>query len=222
MRQAHGRHGGRRRSLAAALALPCACVVVSVPAAAQVYTWKDAQGVTHYGDAPPAGARARALRAGSQPAAASALPYALARAVQDFPVVLYTSGRCDACDQGRALLRARGIPFTERTVGTHADEQVLRRLSGKSEVPLLLVGRQKIAGFQAAAWDEALTAAAYPTASLLPPGYRQAPPQPAAPVVSSDAPPTASEAAARQPEPEPDAHPPARPRDDATPPDFQF
>lgn len=217
MRRAHGRHGGRRAP--AALGLLCACAIAaSVPAAAaQVYTWKDAQGVTHYGDAPPAGQQARALRAASEPAAAPALPYALARAVQDFPVVLYTSSRCDACDQGRALLRGRGIPFSERTVGTRADEQALRRLSGKSEVPLLLVGRRKIAGFQAAAWDEALTAAAYPRASLLPPGYRQAPPQPAAPAAASEAP-AAPDAQAAPPERPPEP----RRRDDDTPPDFQF
>lgn len=221
MRRAHGRHDGRRA--AAALALLCACAIAaSVPtAAAQVYTWKDAQGATHYGDAPPAGQQARALRAASEPAAAPALPYALARAAQDFPVVLYTSSRCDACDQGRALLRARGIPFSERTVGTRADEQALRRLSGKSEVPLLLVGRQKIAGFQAAAWDEALTAAAYPTASLLPPGYRQAPPQPAAPAA---APPeaTTSDVQAAAPDPQREPRAPVPRRDDDTPPDFQF
>lgn len=214
MKRAHERKQGRH-----AAALLSACVVAAAcaaPAAAQVYTWKDAQGVTHYGDAPPAGEKARALRAGSQPAPSGALPYALARAVQDFPVVLYTSSRCDACDQGRALLRERGIPFSERTISTRADEDVLRRLSGRSEVPLLFVGRQKIAGFQAAAWNEALTAAAYPSASLLPPGYRQAPPQPAAPVASSAAPADAA------PPPASEATVPERKRNDDTPPDFQF
>nr|WP_314543245.1 glutaredoxin family protein [uncultured Massilia sp.] len=204
-------------TLLGACAIAAAC---AFPAAAQVYTWKDAQGVTHYGDAPPAGEKARELRAGSQPAPSGALPYALARAVQDFPVVLYTSSRCDACDQGRALLRDRGIPFSERTISTRADEDVLRRLSGRSEVPLLFVGREKIAGFQAAAWNEALTAAAYPPASLLPPGYRQAPPQPAAPgsspVSATDNVPVppAAETPPREPEP--------RKRNDDTPPDFQF
>jgi glutaredoxin len=194
-----------------ALALSFACIAAS----AQVYTWKDAQGVTHYGDAPPANRPTRELRNGAQPGGAG-LPYELARAVQDFPVVLYTSARCDACDQGRALLRARGVPFTERTVGTREDEQLLRQLSGKSEVPVLLVGRQQLGGFQAAAWNDALTTAAYPRASLLPQGYRQPAPQPAVPV----APPTVREEPA-QAAPPPRREEP-RKRSDDTPPDFQF
>jgi glutaredoxin len=217
MGTASGRRAMRCKAILPVLfALACACL--AVPAAAQVYTWKDAQGVTHYGDAPPPGRQARALGGGTQPAPSSGLPYALARAVQDFPVVLYTSERCDACDQGRALLRGRGIPFAERTVATRADEQVLRNLSGKSEVPLLFVGRRKLAGFQAAAWNEALTAAAYPPASLLPPGYRETAPQPAAPVAAQPETPAAPDSRVAQPERPPEP----RKRDDDTPPDFQF
>jgi glutaredoxin len=98
------------------------------------------------------------------------------------PVLLYTTARCDACDQGRALLRERGIPFTEYTVNTAEDEKQLHQVSGgKGELPLLLVGKRKITGFQAAAWQEALSAADYPRQKLLPPGYQYAAPQPAGP-----------------------------------------
>jgi glutaredoxin len=108
------------------------------------------------------------------------LPYELARAAQMAPVLLYTTARCDACDQGRALLRERGIPFTEYTVNTAEDEKRLHQVSGgKGELPLLLVGKRKITGFQAAAWQEALNSADYPRQKSLPPGYQYAAPQPA-------------------------------------------
>jgi glutaredoxin len=117
----------------------------------------------------------------AMPAPTAALPYELARTVQASPVLLYTTAHCEACDQGRALLVTRGVPFSERTVGTREDEQRLRELSGKTELPLLLIGKRQIGGFEEAAWHEALTAASYPLASQLPPGYRQEPAQAAAP-----------------------------------------
>jgi glutaredoxin len=222
----------RRGGIALALLLAGACAGAS----AQVYKWKDAQGVTHYGDAPPAGRQVRTLDAGATPSSGPALPYALARAAQGFPVVLYTTARCDACDQGRALLRTRGIPFSERTVGTREDEQQLRQLSGKTELPLLLVGNRRIAGFQAAAWHEALTTAAYPLTSMLPPGYQQPAPQPAAPAIpaasvagasasapdEADAADAAAAERARQQPRQPARQTEQRPKQDDASPDFQF
>jgi hypothetical protein len=41
--------------------------------------------------------------------------------------------------------------------------------TGKLELPLLVVGSRKLAGFQDAAWQEALSAAAYPRSAQLPP-----------------------------------------------------
>lgn len=178
--QRRGQWAGR---LAATLAaLPFLAAPLAGPASAQqVYKWKDGQGVTHYGDMPPSNRPAQLLRTAGQPAPTAVLPYELARTAQAAPVVLYTTSPCDACDQGRALLHARGIPFAERTVSTREDEQRLRELSGRNELPLLLIGKRQIAGFQAAAWQEALSAAAYPATSQLPPGYRQEAPQPAVP-----------------------------------------
>jgi glutaredoxin len=167
----------------AAAILGLALLVIAEAVAAQIYKWKDEHGVTHYGDTPPARGKVETLRTGAQwpPQAQSAgLPYELARAVQLAPVLLYTTARCDACDQGRALLRERGVPFTEYTVNTADDEKQLHQVSGgKGELPLLLVGQRKITGFQAAAWQEALSSASYPRQKALPPGYQYAAPQPA-------------------------------------------
>ena len=49
----------------------------------------------------------------------SSLPYALQQPVKTFPVTIYTTSDCDACNLGRALLSKRGIPFSEKTVKTH-------------------------------------------------------------------------------------------------------
>jgi glutaredoxin len=179
MKRTHDGHPGHRRLAAALLGL--VLLVIAGAAAAQVYKWKDEHGVTHYGDTPPPRVKSDILKTDRPaPARAPVLPYELARAVQAAPVVLYTTARCDGCDQGRALLRARGIPFSERTVNSGEDQQQLERANGgRSELPLLLVGSRKVAGFQSTAWQDALTAAAYPRQKMLPPSYQFAAPVPA-------------------------------------------
>jgi glutaredoxin len=174
------------RHLTAAALLGLVLLAVAGAAAAQVYKWTDAQGTVHYSDTPPQGRhneqRTSQLKpvAHAEPAQGSALPYELARAVKASPVTLYTTAKCGGCDQGRALLRARGIPYTEKTVTSDADKEGLRQLTGKLELPLLVVGSRKVAGFQDAAWQEALSAAAYPRQAMLPSGYQYAAPEPAA------------------------------------------
>jgi glutaredoxin len=167
---------------------------------AQVYKWTDAQGTVHYTDTPPPQQRASQLKPAPQGAsgeAAGALPYELARAVKASPVTLYTTTQsdCTGCDQGRALLRARGVPYTEKTVDTDEDKEALRRLAGKLELPLLVVGSRKVAGFQDAAWQEVLSAASYPRSAQLPSGYQYAAPEPAAAAASVPAPPARAKTA---------------------------
>ena len=151
------RDGGTGATLRRTAACLCAGAVVlsALPAAAQgqIDKWKDAAGTVHYSDTPPPGqqGQARVLRPEGAPPGAPALPYELARAVKNHPVTLYTTARCDACDQGRGLLAARGIPFAEKTVNTAQDQQQLRSIGGRDELPLLVVGSRQVAGFQAAA-----------------------------------------------------------------------
>lgn len=189
---------------------------------AQVYKWRDAKGVIHYGDKPPQGQRRVARLPDAQAAPAPvALPYELARAARGSPVTLYTGAGCGACDAGRALLRQRGIPFAEKTVASGADQQQLKQAGSDGQLPLLLVGRAKLVGFEAGAWNDALSAAAYPAESMLPAGYRGRGAEPAAPPAAprEEAPPAARAAA---PAGEPAA---ARPRKHTPPkaqPDFQF
>lgn len=220
----HGAHrAGRQAGMLVLAALVAAC---AAGAAAQdrMYKWKDAAGVTHYSDTPPARGQASVLQADGRPDAAPALPYELARAVKLHPVTLYTTAHCDACDQGRALLRARGVPFAEKTVTTPEDRQALHGIGGKDELPLLVVGRRQVTGFAAAAWNEALDSASYPRKAMLPPGYRTGAAEAAAPA-SLPAPPPRLPVA-----PAPDAaaaqagrqQPRQPPQPKKSPPDFQF
>lgn len=197
-----------------------ALVVAAAAAHGQTYKWKDAAGVVHYSDTPPAKGTAQVLRPDNRPEATPSLPYELARAAKLHPVTLYTTARCDACDQGRALLRARGIPFAEKTVNTAEDREQLHRAGGKDELPLLVVGNRPVTGFAAGMWNEALDAASYPRKTMLPPGYRTGASEAAAPVPPPrlPAPPAPDEAAAQAERQQPRQQPQPK----KAPPDFQF
>ena len=106
------------------------------------------------------------------PASGPTLPFELRQVVSKYPVTLYTASTCDPCGSGRALLSARGIPFTEKTVNTAEDSDALQRISGENSLPFLTIGGQQIKGFSDSEWTQFLNAAAYPKASVLPTAYR--------------------------------------------------
>ncbi|MBZ2209187.1 glutaredoxin family protein [Massilia sp. R798] len=153
-------------------ALGAALLLAGASASAQIYKWVDAKGVTHYSDTPPASKQAEVKPYGGADAVLVPLPYELARAARTSPVTLYTMPKCSGCDSGRALLKARGIPFTEKTVTTAADQDKLKQAGSDGQLPLLLVGRSKLLGFETGEWNSALTNAAYPAKSMLPSRYR--------------------------------------------------
>jgi hypothetical protein len=143
-------------------------------ASAQVYKWVDAAGKTHFSDTPPPeAAKAAPLKSGSAVGSASAeMPYALASAMRNHPVTLYTTSSCGGCDAGRAYLRGRGIPFSEKTVSNAGDEAKLRAAGGDGNLPFLMVGSAKTTGYQQGSWDSMLNAAQYPAKKVLPSSYQ--------------------------------------------------
>lgn len=102
----------------------------------------------------------------------AALPFALRQVVGKYPVTLYTSSNCAPCDSGRRLLLNRGVPFSEKTIGSVQDAEALQKLSGSNSLPFVTIGAQQVAGFSASEWTEYLTAAGYPERSSLPATYR--------------------------------------------------
>lgn len=169
---------------------------ICLPAAAQ-FRWTDANGKVHYGDSPPRDARdVRSLGPKPAPAAADAgatLPFELRRAVERAPVVLYTAPDCQPCVPAGALLRERGVPYTERSVTTNEDLQEFRRLTGGLRLPHVTVGTLSQNGFSPEAWQGMLDAAGYPKGSVLPRNYQWASPQPLVPPAKPE--PKAAEAA---------------------------
>jgi hypothetical protein len=113
-----------RFPLRLALALLLAAASAAAPAQ---YKWTDADGHVGYGDQPPRDARQveriDTTSLATPGDALAALPFEVRRAAHNFPAVLYAApgSDCGPCNSARSFLRGRGIPFTERTVGTATD-----------------------------------------------------------------------------------------------------
>lgn len=198
----------------AALAL----LFVISSAHAQLYKWVAPDGTVSYSDKPPPSSVTKVERKSySSGPSLGDLPYEVAQAVKSNPVTLYTMPKCAGCDQGRKLLSERGIPFSEKTVNTNEDIERVQKISGGTQMPVLIVGRNKQIGFAPGQWGDALTAAGYPTSNTLPKSYTNPAPEPAAPPVkAADQPPAkkAEDAPAGVVEPPPPAG--------NAPPDFKF
>ncbi len=195
------------------LALGTLLMLSMAGASAQLYKWTDAQGKVHFTDKPPPpNAKQAAIKPSAGGAASVPLPYALAQAAQNHPVVLYTGPGCQPCDLGRTFLKQRGIPFAEKTVDSNEDQARLKEAGNTNQLPLLVVGRNKNVAFEAGAWGALLSNASYPAENILPKNYQYPQAVPAAPV----APPKAAAARAQRGTPAP-----TQPANTA-PPGFQF
>ena len=191
-------------------------------AAQQLYRWTDEKGRVHVTDTPPP-ANARdvqkkaATAAKSEPGKSSSapVPFELAEAMKNFPVTLYTTPSCgDACASARTALNKRAVPFKEVQVFDDKTNEELKRASGGTDVPALIVGRSVQKGFEQGAYDALLDSARYPKAGVLPARNQAAPPTPEGYVPPPTEPPKAEPV---KPE-APAASPPAGPYSPGAPP----
>lgn len=160
--------------------------LLSALAGAQ-YKYVGPDGKVVYSDTPPPanvkGVQKKDIGGAAVPAAAGAsnLPYELNLAAKNFPVTLYTTPGCEGCDQGRAFLSKRGIPFVEKTITTNDDLQAVKKIAGSSGLPVMTIGNSKLLGFEPSGWGTSLDTAGYPANSLLPASYKASPPTALAP-----------------------------------------
>jgi len=134
----------------------------------QAYRWVDQDGRVHYTQTPPPpnarNVQRKSFRGGGTDV--SNLPYATQVVAKNFPVTPDTLPNCGSpCDQARALLVKRAVPFTEASVLTQKDADEVKRLSGKNDLPLLVVGTQVQTGFHEGLLNGLLDSAGYPSSA---------------------------------------------------------
>jgi glutaredoxin len=158
------------RLIAGAIVLAGLAAALSATAQTNVYRWVDKDGKVHFSDTPPP-EEAKSVsqkRMGGGYTEESQLPYATQMAMKRNPVTLYTASGCGApCERGRDLLSGRGVPFAEKNAGSNAtDREALVKLAGNAEVPLLMVGENRVRGYDEDQWNSALDGAGYPRTRL--------------------------------------------------------
>ncbi len=157
-----------------AIALLCASA-----GAQQLYKWVAPDGTVSYSDKPPPSNTAKVEKKSYGGGSSNDdLPFELANAAKNNPVVFYSSPSCAPCDLGRKLLNDRGIPFAEKTVNNNDDVNQLVKLTGSTNMPALTVGSTKQTGFSADQWNNVLTAASYPASNMMPKTHKNPSPEP--------------------------------------------
>ncbi len=154
-------HGMKTGFISAAV---CMALASAPLAASQLYQWKDAQGRTVYSDQPPP----PSIRNSQQKSFKGSFieigeSYTVKSAREKNPVTLYASACGAPCDQARQLLTERGIPFSSKDPQASPEAQAeLQKLTGQLRVPVLVVGSDKIDGFETGQWQAMLDKAGYP------------------------------------------------------------
>ena len=136
-----------------------ACALAIDAGAQSVFKWTDADGKVHFGDRAPVDADAEQMRLQSYS------DVEVTGAGKDFgarKVTLYTAEWCGICKNAKAHLRQRGVYFLEYDVEKSDTGKIdYRKLKAKG-VPVILVGNQRMNGFNAAKLDKLLTNVGYP------------------------------------------------------------
>ncbi|MBI5891613.1 MAG: glutaredoxin family protein [Nitrosomonadales bacterium] len=142
--------------------------------AGELYRSIDKDGNVHYSDSPLMDSEdVERLKLGNEPKLSENLPYETQRAMQNFPVTLYSFPACgSACQMARDFLAKRGIPFTEKSLTKQEEIDAFRKESGDSKLPSATVGKTWLRGFQSEQWNNELDFAGYPKKDLT---YRPAP-----------------------------------------------
>ncbi len=207
-----------------ACCLACCLASMASPASAQ-YKYVDANGRVTYSDVPPP-PTARDVttpKLGNATGPAPALPFELQQATSKYPVTLYAGTKCAPCEDARAYLRGRGVPFTERTVSSDDDIALFKQQSPDGTAPVIEVGSRRSVGFSQSTLSALLDDAGYPAANVLPRDWQNPAPTPLSPTTKapaeSVAPPSPQQA--RGPALPPSPPSPTAPPSNA-PPGFRF
>jgi len=157
------------------------CTMLAASAAwAQQYRWVDENGRVHYTDTPPPPSAKSAQKKnlkGSELGQQES--YEMMQATRKAPVTLYTFTECQApCQMARDVLNKRGVPFREKQVSSQQMLDELQKVSGGTNVPVLVVGTQVEKNASPDAFNQALDVAGYPRAGVAKPRNQQAPPKP--------------------------------------------
>ena len=146
--------------------LSIALIATTAANAQEVFRWVDKAGKVHYGDMPPPPADVKTLQTkklSDSVIEQEPVPFGVSTAMKNNPVTLYANACGEACSNAKTLLSKRGISYTEKNPQTDsAAAATLTALVGAVQVPTVVIGANKLSGFDEEGWNSALSSAGYP------------------------------------------------------------
>lgn len=136
----------------------CLLSLLSGPAGAEVYRWTDAAGKLHFSDRKPEGTGQVEAFRGEGPLSIVDSPPA---ATAPEKLRMFVTQWCPTCKKAKAWLRQRGTPFEELDVETSAQAKAEYDRAGGRAVPLILLGRERMTGFDARRLEDWLVKAGH-------------------------------------------------------------
>jgi glutaredoxin len=132
--------------------------------AGKLYKWVDKDGNVSYHDRPPPnGGDYRVEERSLRGVGAIEKPGELEAIVEKNPVVLYAIPVCGGCDQARAYLQKRQVPFKEINLETDAKtQQEIKKKLGSLSAPTITVGEKIMKGYVESLLEGELDSAGYP------------------------------------------------------------
>ena len=150
-------------TLAASLAL-FVLLPASQSMAGAIYKWEDANGRIHIGDRPPPDnsvAEEISVRAINTFRSETMAERDDSLGDVGEKVVIYTTRSCSYCHKAKAFFRKNAIPFTEYDVEQSGKgRRDYKKLKGRG-VPIIMVGNQRLNGFNESYLTSALNRAGY-------------------------------------------------------------
>lgn len=126
---------------------------------AELYKWVDAEGKVHYGDQPPQNVKLKDIKNNISSFTSVAVegfqfdPNLITTRTASKKVVMYSTEWCGYCKQAARHFRKNNIAFVEHDIEKSSNAaNDFKKLGGKG-VPLILVGKKKMSGFNANRFD---------------------------------------------------------------------
>ena len=134
------------------LILLTATIALPLVASAQVYKWVDENGKTHFSDQPPAKNTANQVEL---PTINGMKQVEYTPSDTEKRVVMYSTQWCGYCRKAREYFKDKKIRYKEKDIEKSSRaKKEYDRLKG-SGVPLIMVGKNKIQGFDLGKFEDA-------------------------------------------------------------------
>lgn len=126
---------------------------------AELYKWVDSEGKVHYGDQPPQNAKLKDIRNNISSFTSVDVegfkfdPALITTTASGKKVVMYMTEWCGYCKQAARHFRKNNISFVQHDIEKSSNAaRDFKKLGGRG-VPLILVGKKKMSGFNASRFD---------------------------------------------------------------------